>query len=373
MKFSRAWVLAGVGVSALGLSMAVQGCSSSSPTSSGAGRVPPTLPPGSPQTSTQAEHNYALHKLFLGDTDRNGVTNLNAWMDYGYNLDEKITTRDSTDVCQLAANAQKSVQVDGHDGIDNSFGANVLQIIESFQPTPTATISDSIDSGGFTIMLDTLGLDQTATETAGGLHGKLFAGGKFNGKPTWTTTDDWPVLPQLLSNPADPTSSKVVFDQAYVVGGTFVSGSPVDVTLNLAFAGQNLTVNVHHATITVGVNGSQGTDGVIAGVINTEELISGLRAVAGHLGGKSLCGGTAFDTIAQEIRGMSDIFVDGTNGPGRPCDGISIGLGFNADEIGRPKSVSDSDGGTADPCEAGGDDGGGGNDSGSPETGLGGL
>jgi hypothetical protein len=48
---------------------------------------------------------------------------------------------------------------------------------------------------------------------------------------------------------------------------------------------------------------------------------------------RSLCSPSTFDGIAQQLRQSSDIFVDGTQGPNKICDGISIGLGFEAKSV----------------------------------------
>jgi hypothetical protein len=53
-------------------------------------------PPGPPPTPITAAHNYAVHKLYLGDTDRTGIANPSAWMSFGYDLDGLVTTADST-------------------------------------------------------------------------------------------------------------------------------------------------------------------------------------------------------------------------------------------------------------------------------------
>lgn len=46
----------------------------------------------------------------------------------------------------------------------------------------------------------------------------------------------------------------------------------------------------------------------------------------------SLCPPSAtFESIAQQIRQASDILADGTQDPGVTCNGISIGLGFEAE------------------------------------------
>ena len=57
--------------------------------------------------------NLAVHEVFLGDTDRNGTASQNAWQQYGMNLDGKVTTLSSTDVCMLAAGAPQPAAIIG--------------------------------------------------------------------------------------------------------------------------------------------------------------------------------------------------------------------------------------------------------------------
>ena len=200
MKLARVVTVVGLGLSVGGI-FALQACSSSSSSSGGgsAGTVPPVLPSGATATTATTEHNFALHTLQLGDTTRAGATSTTAWKDYGYNIDGKISTPTSTDLCTVAAGAKKSaVYQDGTNGIDNSFGENILPIITSVAGADAASkINQSINSGGFTIQFDITGLSDDPTQTASGITGFLNAGGAFDADggttPTWTTADNWPL------------------------------------------------------------------------------------------------------------------------------------------------------------------------------------
>jgi hypothetical protein len=271
-------------------------------------------------------------------------------------------------VCTPAKGAGKDAQVDGDNGIDNAFGSRIVPIIKNFANDISKSISDSIKKGGFTIMLDVVGLDDTSTQTATGLTGKLYAGAVYKGTPTFAPSDDWPVRPELLSNPSDVKSSKVLFTDSFIVNGTWVNGTGSDVTMSLTFSGVALDITVHRATIVFDHHGAAADNGTIAGVINTQELITGLRKVAGNIS-DSLCQGSAFDSIAQQIAQASDILTDGSNPAGSDCDGISIGIGFSAKEIKIPDQIGEAASG-ADKCAGGGDagtDSGGGHDSGGGE------
>jgi hypothetical protein len=373
MKLSHSLALGAGGLSVL-IGAFAAGCSSSSTgtttTDSGAPPVeagsymsakPPTSS-GSATTSTTTQ-NFALHTLQLGDTDRSGSMNQMAWQNYGFDVDGKFTTLSSNDVCTRFTGAPSSVQVDGTDGTDNSFGSNILPLVQTVAGNGLdATLNNTINSGSFTVMFDITGLTSDPMQTNTSLSAQLFGGGKFvegdggAGMPTWTTADNWPVIAQLLNNPTSVSGgSKIKFPDAFIVNGTWVSGTPIaTLSLQLTFSGQSLTLNVHQATITMQHSAANKmTNGTIAGVITTSELISSLMAIAGHLS-TSLCSGAAFNSIATQIEQDSDIIHDGSNVMGTPCDAISIGLGFTADQIGEPTVVAAPTAPSPNPCGDGG-------------------
>jgi hypothetical protein len=397
MRLSSALGLGGIsvcimGVLAVGGEVALStGCSSSSGGSSGGGSsgdtcqsagVQCTVQPAAPSGGSPASgtHNYAMYTLYLGDTDRTGVTNSTAWESYGYNLDNLVTTKSSSDVCTLAAGASKTTQVDGKGGIDNSFGENILPIVITTAGSDASTkINQSIQDGTFTVMMYVAGFDNTSGSMANatGLTGALLGGGNYTdwtdgGTPAWNLTTHWPVLPELLmgcpnnmcpagTNPI--TAANVQFNGAYQADGTFVNGSPATIDLSLAIGGQSLSINIHSALITFQpTTGSTPgvTNGTIAGTIVTTELISALQSVAGHIS-TSLCSGSAFNSISQQIQQASDIIISSSgavsNTSGTDCNGISIGLGFDATEIAVPVSadIQGPPAAVPNPCDAGSD------------------
>lgn len=342
MNYSRNLTLVGIGLGSALAVAASQGCSTSTvtPATGATAGLPPQRPTGAATKST-AEHTYALKTLFMGDTDRDLVLSTTAWRKYGFNLDGKVSTKDSTDLCTPFMSAAKDTQVDGENGIDNAFGSRIVPIIQaSVNKEISKTLSDTLAKGTFTVIIDTTGLTEDAKQTNTGLSGQLFAGAKFDGTPSFTTNDHWPVAPNLLSDGKTIAGgSKVKFGDAYVVNGTWVNGAASKVTLTLAFGGVSLDITVNNATIVFDHAGASATNGTIAGVIDTEELITGIQKVAGHLS-SSLCAGTAFESIAKQIRQASDIMTDGSNVAGTPCNGISAGIGFVAAEIAPPSVVA---------------------------------
>ncbi len=85
----------------------------------------------------------------------------NAWKQIGFNLDGKVTTATSMDVCQLVQGANAAEQDDGQDGIDNSFGENICPILATLDMGgPCSTLishayvaTDASGSGTLTISL----------------------------------------------------------------------------------------------------------------------------------------------------------------------------------------------------------------------------
>jgi hypothetical protein len=326
---------------------------------------------GSSSGGTPANgHNYALHQLFLGDTDRQGVTNADAWKSFGQNVDGKITVASSTDVCTLVAGSSKQVQVDGNGGIDNSWGANIIPIIGTLDSTASQNVNLSLQSGAWTQLTYVVGFDDSAgnTTSAVGLTGIELAGAVYpGGSPAWDLTTNWPVTPGDINGctstggcptGTDPiANAQVQFRAAFQAMGTFTSGMPALISLPINVGGQPLILNIQSAGLTFQPQAPGSvTNGVIFGVLATQDLINGLQQVAGNIS-TSLCNGSAFQSIATQIEQTSDIVLSGStvsNTPGTTCNAISIGLGFNATEIAPPTTIAAPVPPPRNPCGDGG-------------------
>jgi hypothetical protein len=341
--------------------------------SDGGGSYVSTVPPdaGGSATTFTTPHNFALHHIHVGDeSDSSGSPD---WYLYGYNLDGLDTTAQSTNVCTLYDNASTKNQTDGPGGIDNSFGENIIPLLAAVLSDPSATIDTSLEKGSFTVMIDITGLSGVANQTATGLTGALYGGTTFaqapnaaGAAPTWTTADNWPLDKTSITSSwgddggvqtlVQPVVAKNNFTGAYIVNGEFVSGSPTSVTLTLTISGTPLVIPIQHATITfnnpgtddAGTAATHVSGGIIAGIIDAAQLVTNLQGVAGNIS-TSFCSGSTFATIAKAIQQASDIMDDGTNKAGTPCNGISIGVGFDGDEIGQPLVAGDPPAAT-NPC-----------------------
>jgi hypothetical protein len=307
------------------------------------GAQPPAAGPA--QAPDGADVVLAIHKIYLGDTSRQGQPSTSAWKDFGYNLDGKISTSSSTDLCKTSLNASTSaVYPDGTDGIDNSFGKNILPIIEGIASDASTRINSDISAGGFTLLLD---FQKLGTGTNYNPLDTLFYGGTplvdasgARVTPKWDGTDAWPLSSALLKD-GNAGSPLVTFPAAYLVKNpttgarTWVSGSKSSITLNLTIGSATLVLSIASATLSVDLDASntKATNGTISGVLDTEQVVTNLGRVSGALD-PSACPGTAtFESLANQIRQASDIMADGTQDPTKTCNGISIGLGFDMDAV----------------------------------------
>jgi hypothetical protein len=375
-----AWVAPGCGSSAEsnptgGTTTTTTTSSSSSSSSSGAGGSQMSAEPPGPPAMTPPDGTgnttFAISQLFLGDTDRctpaageatcTGTPDaLNGWKNFGFNIDGIIAAPPYSNLCKPVDNAAASVHQNGNGGIDNSFGQNILQIILSLSSTASQTINQDITSGKFTVMLSMVNLGAGANYNP--LLTRLYGGADLGSNPKFDGTDSWPVLPSLLNNPSDITSAKVQFMSSYVNNQTWVSGSKGSIDLNLSIDSFSLDLTIGSAQIAFDMDSTHhyGSNGTIAGVLNTQTLINELQKVAGAFD-PAFCDPTnpTFQSIATEISQASDILSDGSQDPTKTCDGISIGLGFNAALV-QLGSVAAPTTGPANPCADAGAGGSGG-------------
>lgn len=261
-----------------------------------------------------------------------GEGNSGEWKSFGYDLDGKESTGTSNDVCMLQAMGQKSeTYPDGDNGIDNSFGKNLLPTILQLYPSWVTDINNGIKNGRFTSLVklqcvpDTGDVPQFTT--------KLLSGTTLGMPPKFDGSDVWPIEPGLLMDPVDPESASVLFTTSSIKGTTYDAGSNVQfiisVPVRTATSSTSIKLTLYSARIKMELNAdrkSGATSGMIGGVLNTEEFIAEIQKVGFLMG---LCGNPLFDGIVTKIRQSSDILIDGTQDPAKTCDGISMGLGFD--------------------------------------------
>jgi hypothetical protein len=351
--------LVGAGLSSVALLCAtLYGCDGDTETPSSEfapGRQPPAEPAGAPPASGPGAA-LAVRKLFLGNTDRNESPSNTAWQEFGYNLDGLVSTAGSPNHCQPQAGGSPKVMDDGKEGIDNAFGKSLMPLIINLASDAQDQINESLEEASFSIIVDmtTLGPEENQIN----LLSRLYAGTGLEDDmaiPRWDGTDGWLVAPELLTMPSDITTSKVTFENAYVNNNTWVSGTPGNLDLSIAVAGYSLTLTITKAVITMDLDGQRtgATNGVIAGILETEALIDEIRKVAGSFS-PEFCSGSTIESLLDNLRRASDIPIDGVQAPDKTCDGISIGLGFNSTKVVLAGVDEPAMGGPGDPCNAAG-------------------
>jgi hypothetical protein len=309
-------------------------------TGSDAGVVPPQAPGASAPAGGSTV--LAISRLYYGDTDRAGNPSPDAWKKYGLDIDGKVTSSCSTDVCTLAGGASNVIQLDGDDGIDNSFGANALPVIETFDVGLPAEGDQSLAAGDSTTLLKLDGAGQGANYAS--FPGALFRAAQTQ-SPRWDGTDvrDVDTLSLVGGSLSQPLAS---IPAGYMSERTWVGDASTGtayVDLHFTIGGYPMPpIPIEHVrtVMNVGTDPASTTSGTLAGVIRTSDAVAWTRLWV-SAAGDSLCAGSAGQGILTQVEQMSDIMADGTNGPGQPCDGISVGLGFDAVavKLGEAKSV----------------------------------
>ena len=268
-------------------------------------------------------------KLFFGEG------NSGQWKKVGFNIDNLVSTAASKDVCKPNAGATPLTPYpDGDQGIDNSFGKNLLPQIISLYPNWVTDINNGINNGTFDVMLKMECLPPMGDVPV--MTTKLFGGTKLGKAPKFDGTEKWPVAPELLSNPMDPDSSVIVFSKSSVIGTTFDSGKNETFILTVPVMTQSMSTSIKltlyaaQTTMILAEDRKSATGGMIGGVLDTEEFVAEIKKI-GHL--LNLCDGSLFTNLVDQVRQASDIMADGTQDPNKTCNGISMGLGFEMKQV----------------------------------------
>ncbi|WP_437737957.1 hypothetical protein [Sorangium sp. So ce1335] len=315
----------------------VAGCGSDPVDPAGGTNVDPGQPPppGPVQPGDGEDVAFGIDRLFLGETDRDGKKMAGSWKQYGFNLDGKVSSTVSQDLCKPVDGAPPSdVYPDGVDGIDNAFGSRLVGLIATLLSDPSTRVTEAIGNGDFTVIFKLEGLGDKASYNP--LTAKLYGGATLGTAPSWNGSDKWPVVPELLEDAQDIESAKVVFPASYVVDNTWVSGpeSQASFKLNLTFSGTTIGLTIRNVRIAMDLapDHKSVVKGTLAGVLETSVLVEELRSVIGAVQ-PGVCEGPGLDTILDQVRRASDIMKDGSQDPSRECDAISIGLGFTAKQV----------------------------------------
>ena len=287
---------------------------------------------------------FAIDQVFLGDCDRQNQASTTAWKSIGRDVDGLTTTSSSTNVCTLSSGAPLTTQIDGNAGIDNSWGSNVLPMLQSItaDATPSADATSAILSGAPTLLVQVVGLTSSATQTATGLTAQVFVTVPNPQPPPFDTSASFGVDATCLTDHSTLAGGAIAsFGAASITNGTFTSGPASGALVVDAGLGQgSFPLVLRDAVVSFDhVDQDDLVNGTISGVLDTNEFLAALQAQAVRMFGPSLCSGSTWDGIAQQIAQFQDIMNDGSNSTGKTCNAISIGIGFSAKRVKNPDTV----------------------------------
>lgn len=288
--------------------------------------------PAPPPAATELPVQVARH-LYLGDVTIDDVADDAAWKTLGFDLDGQIDDLSTTQHCQLHPTAQPAeVKRNGPHGEDNSFGANLWPTIAPVFPGVLADLDDDIAQGGGSFAI---GVPQN-----GSAPDPWFApviGGKLYGSPAPTPTqwDDgtypWNADASSVLQ-LSPMVASTHFPNSSLNGLELITtvGDQARIGVHLGFVDYDLPLVLHRARLRV-TYAEDGRSSIVqlGGVLDTEQVVTAFQAVA-HRISTDLCTGASVDGVADQVRGAADIRLDGTQDPGLPCNGISIGVAAKA-------------------------------------------
>jgi hypothetical protein len=175
--------------------------------------------------------------------------------------------------------------------------------------------------------------------------------------PKFTTADHWPVVNTSLNNPTgsitDATNAKLTFPNGYISGGYWVSGPLGSGTINLtiSLSGADITLPIESGVIAVKL--SDGSDGTIAGAVDTTALQTALTPVAVKFG---ICPGSGtFTSVVQTLTEGADLVTGAPQlqDTTKTCNALSIAIGFTMAPTGTPSGVISPSAAASTGCDAG--------------------
>lgn len=310
------------------------------------GAPPSSQPPGpgptNPPDGTGAAV-FALRRLYLGDTRPDGTPDaFNGWKYYGYDLDGIDASSSPWGVglaCKPLNNALPKTTGDAPGGIDNAFGRNLLPIFLGLSSDFAAKTNDSLATGGPNLLLDLEKLG--AGSDYNPLQARVYQGAALGHTPAWNGSDAWPVSPESLWSAVDITSAKLTIAASYVINGTWVAKLHGELVIPTRALGTGavatLDIPVRDPVITMDLlpNHEGATRGTIAGVVPLASFLTVITNLAATFD-PSFCpggGSVTLQSILANVSQSADILADGSQDPTKPCDGISLGIGFDATRV----------------------------------------
>lgn len=308
------------------------------------GAEPPA--PGPESEVDGAGVTLAIRRVFFGDTRRDGVADVDAWRSFGFDLDHSDSAAGSTSSCiPHGGGYSDAANQDGLAGRDNAFGSALLPIFLQIFPDFPALGNNELEQGGNARLIDISGIgtgpEYNPVSASAYAGARLFDGAGQQVAPKWDGTDVWPILDMEGSLEAP----LIAFPASYVVTDSstgarvWVSGPPDPASsLKLAtpWIGPVLTIHAPLLTVELSGDNAEGKNGTIAGVLDPAEMICEMELLLAKGGGDELACWLfsphypPTEEPMIRIPEMCDVALPSGPDSSGACNGISIGLGFEA-------------------------------------------
>jgi hypothetical protein len=328
----------------------VSACSDSTPsTSSDAGVIPPN--PNGPAPDGTGSTVLAISAVYFGEGN-----DYSDWKSIGLDIDGKTTTSSSKDVCAPPPGGDTYTQIDGDNGIDNSFGENLVPILGSVYGDGFSTAANAALRAGDATMLFRLG-DLGTNQNESPLLGLVYRAAPATNLK-WDGGDVRDVDTASVAA-GDVDRPLLTLSGGYMNARTWVgvpAAGPVLLDLHIAQEGHfpaGIPMNHVRVLMQIDPSNASATHGVISGIVAPADAIAYFKKLA-DWGSDTFCSQSAVGDISSFVEAAADVMLDGSNAPGEQCNGISVGLGFDAVAVKLGNAVTVAPPAPPDPCPDGG-------------------
>ncbi len=296
----------------------------------------PTRPAGEAKPSGTGKTVWlAVRHYYLGTVDPSGGAAEHAWKLRGYDIDDTCTnareTAENTGTCLRPAMAQQDSLLDGLRCRDNNFGRHIGAMVRTSMPDAEEILNNTVGAGTSTWVLRLDDLDPSADDAYA--PGALYrtADERTTAPPKWDGSDVRAVLSDSVVS-RDASKPVLAFPRGYIVGNVWVSGEPAAMRLMLPIARDVfITMNMQSTSFTLELDAARtgGKNGVVAGALPVAEIETILKPIAASAG---FCPGTSiYDSVLKTARKAPDVVIGAPKLQDTtiPCDGLSVGVGFD--------------------------------------------
>jgi hypothetical protein len=297
--------------------------------SSGTGEVPATGIGGNAV--------LAIHRIWIGDTLPDGKPSADAWKVHGFDLDGKESNAQSKDLCQPAGGAEaEDVYPDGEGGIDNGFGRNIVPFLLQLSPDLSTHHDLALHEGDvptIVFRLADLGTDHVVTDALPSEREWTEPPPAWDGSDVWRPRSDGLTGGDLASPRARFAHGEVVVNAAGAL--VWRARGADDLRIHLALPGFTLPLSLRRVRVSAILSDDLGrmTEGRLGGVVDTQLFAYELSKICADCWEDTCPPAPSQNPAKPPISLAPDILLDGTQDPLSPCEGISIGLGFEAEVV----------------------------------------